>query len=177
MLLARATRSRGMPWVLVLVGVQACGGSAPKAETPATPGPAEPGYGAPDVEQATTVDDAIQALDRAEQRLSSTLGGPAGQGSSSGARWADLPQQPAGPITPAPVPAPTLPVGEQPAQQGAYGAADRCATACQAFASMQRAAGRLCGLAGEDDPRCERAMGRVARAAELVRNACPECSQ
>jgi hypothetical protein len=168
-----------MPLALLVLGMQACGGSAPKADSPGAPGFAAPGFGAPEAEQAATVDEALLALDRAEQRLSSMLGGAPAEAGSSGPPWAEPPQQPVGPLGPGsePRPAPAPPLGERPAPQGAYGAADRCATACQAFASMQRAAGRLCGLAGEDDPRCERAMARVARAAELVRNACPECVQ
>jgi len=172
--LARTPWSRSLPWALLLVCVQACGGSAPKAGAPATP--AEGGYGSAGGEQAATVDEALQALDRAEQSLSSILPGPSGQASPPGGRWVEVPQQPAAPLGPGPSPLPTDAAGESPAQQGAFGAADRCVTACQAFASMQRAAGRLCGLAGEDDPRCERAMARVARAAELVRGACPDCA-
>lgn len=38
----------------------------------------------------------------------------------------------------------------------------RCATACKAFASLQRAASAVCRLAGEDDARCDHAKKVVS---------------
>jgi hypothetical protein len=175
---ARTTRPSRRLWpaALTLCALQACGGAAPKSEAPATPRPPDAQYGAPAFDQVSSVDEALQALDRAEQSLSSTLGGPGMHAGSQPPRWAEAPKPPVGPepvpggeAVPSSVPQSTPPQTN--------GAADRCATACQAFASMQRAAGRLCALAGEDDARCERAMARVAHAAELVRSACPECAQ
>jgi hypothetical protein len=176
----RASRFAALAaWALVLAALQACGGSARKTERPEGAPPTEPGYGAAEEERATTVEEALQALDRAEQQLSSVIGGKASAATDSRPRWAEPPSPPVGTAGPSPQPraepggAPSAPSE----QQGGYAATDRCVTACQAFASMQRAAGRLCGLAGEDDPRCSRALGRVAHAAELIRSACPECAQ
>jgi hypothetical protein len=167
------------PAALVLLALQACGGVAPKSEASTTPSPTAAGYGAPALDQVSTVDEAVQALDRAELSLSSTLGGPAAHGGTDGSpppRWAEAPNQPVGP-RPVPGAEPVPHAEPQSTPPQSNDVTDRCATACQAFASMQRAAGRLCALAGEDDVRCERAMARVARAAELVRSACPECAQ
>jgi len=52
---------------------------------------------------------------------------------------------------------------------------DRCLSACQALASMQRSASRLCELTGEDDPRCGDVRDRVEQARQLVVDACPSC--
>ena len=173
---ARTIRPSRLLWpaALSLLVLQACGGAAPKSEAPTTPRPPAAGYGAPALDQVSSVDEALQALDRAEQSLSSTLGGSPTHGGAPPPRWAEAPTQPVGPV-PGEEPAPHAAPQSTPPQP--TDVADRCATACQAFASMQRAAGRLCALAGEDDVRCERAMARVAHAAELVRSACPECAQ
>lgn len=55
-------------------------------------------------------------------------------------------------------------------------AADPCATACRALASMTSSADHLCKLAGEGDGRCEDARGRVRGASARVRSACPACA-
>ncbi len=49
-----------------------------------------------------------------------------------------------------------------------------CAVACDALASMTRAADRLCAL--DPGPRCEDARARVRDAQRRVLEACPECA-
>jgi hypothetical protein len=56
-------------------------------------------------------------------------------------------------------------------------AADRCAIACHALASMARATESLCELRGADDARCLDARARVEGAAARVRSACPACHE
>ena len=53
-----------------------------------------------------------------------------------------------------------------------------CRNACRALGSMDRAAGRLCGLAQspEESRRCESAKGRVYSARDKVRNTCGSCA-
>ncbi|MBM4374119.1 MAG: hypothetical protein FJ095_03470 [Deltaproteobacteria bacterium] len=53
----------------------------------------------------------------------------------------------------------------------------RCAVACKAFASMRRAAERVCELMGEGDEECLDARGRVSRSGERVERSCPTCSR
>jgi hypothetical protein len=54
-----------------------------------------------------------------------------------------------------------------------------CRNACRALQSMDRAAGRLCGLAQSDDEvrRCGDAKIRVYSARDKVRNTCGSCSE
>ena len=52
----------------------------------------------------------------------------------------------------------------------------RCRIACGALASMQRAAHRLCELAGDDDARCTMARYRLAFARVFVYRRCPVCA-
>lgn len=51
--------------------------------------------------------------------------------------------------------------------------ASNCAAACEALASMQRAADRICEL--EPGPRCDAAKRDVDEARQRVSAACPEC--
>ncbi len=67
---------------------------------------------------------------------------------------------------------------ETPLAQGATSEdkpADVCDNACRAFASMQRAAARLCELANDSDPRCTSANERLINARKRVQTACPAC--
>ncbi len=52
-----------------------------------------------------------------------------------------------------------------------------CAAACRALASMERATGHLCALAGADDDhaRCDEARTKVLSARERVRSTCGVC--
>ncbi|MEQ9318718.1 MAG: MYXO-CTERM sorting domain-containing protein [Polyangiaceae bacterium] len=51
--------------------------------------------------------------------------------------------------------------------------AGNCVAACEALASMQRAAERICEL--EPGPRCDAAKRNVEEARQRVSEACPEC--
>lgn len=52
----------------------------------------------------------------------------------------------------------------------------RCARACEALASMVRAADRLCAMTGEEEDRCRSARRRVDAARHIVEAHCPSCS-
>jgi hypothetical protein len=52
-----------------------------------------------------------------------------------------------------------------------------CDLACQALSSMRRSADRICSIAGESDPRCARARGRVEDAIGRVSRASCACSE
>lgn len=75
---------------------------------------------------------------------------------------------PAGGITPS-APAPSEAGHWQSREMG------RCARACKALASMQRAANRLCELTGEGDDRCTDVRARVAAARAVVAKSCKRC--
>ncbi len=69
---------------------------------------------------------------------------------------------------------PTTPAPES--MSSASGSAETpCQGACRAYASMQRAASRLCELAGKENDRCAAAQGRVERATQHLKSACPVC--
>jgi hypothetical protein len=99
-----------------------------------------------------SLEDAEQELDVLERRLGLS---PADE---------PLPAETSGAVSPA---APVHP--ESLSQQS------RCETACDALASMGRAASRVCAMSGPGD-RCARAESRVARAREHVTSTCGECS-
>ncbi|WP_170319919.1 hypothetical protein [Polyangium spumosum] len=63
----------------------------------------------------------------------------------------------------------------QPSPLSASGGASACEGACRAYSSMQRAASRLCELAGKEDARCAAAQGKVERATERLKASCPAC--
>ncbi len=72
---------------------------------------------------------------------------------------------------------PAPPERPEPGQTGPKGAtamsdADACETACEALASMKRAAERICAL---DPDRCSDARARVERATERVLSQCHDC--
>lgn len=52
-----------------------------------------------------------------------------------------------------------------------------CATACKALGSMDRSAGRICGLiaTNDDQARCTDAKGKVVSARSRVKNTCGSC--
>ncbi len=102
-----------------------------------------------------------------------------------------------------PPPAPPAPQGNQAAPSGGYAqpppnrgialaqagnemeraqreldvAAGDCRNACRALGSMDRAAGRLCGLAQSSDEkrRCDDAKNKVYTARDRVKNTCGQC--
>jgi hypothetical protein len=123
--------------------------------------------------------------------------GPAGQGqqpaSPPEAGYPDT-SSPAPPAAPPPPPAdaPSRSYAEPPGRAAALTQASNdieasqreldvaggdCANACRALGSMDRAAGRLCGLAqsNDDQRRCEGAKARVYSARYKVKNTCGSC--
>jgi hypothetical protein len=154
------------------VAVGGCGGavapaqepaSGAAAESPAAPAPPAFGVTADDV-GAETLAEAFVDLDQAERKLESALGLPGG-GTAGASPALESPER----QVEAPAPRTETPLSQGPSS------AERCEVACDAFGSMQRAAGRLCELAGPDDPRCVRAGERLERARSLVRSSCPSC--
>jgi len=125
----------------------------------------EPAKSAP---APTTVDEALANLDQAEGDINRVLGGPAGPGFAQPPAAYPPPAQPQALGGGAPPPAPPTEAVQQEAS-------DPCATACRALASMGRAAEHLCSLAGDSDPRCDTARGRVQSASERVHASCPSC--
>lgn len=134
----------------------------------------------------TDVDSALAELDRAEgeirlhvpgdrQDVGAAAGRPAAAGQTA-------PTTPSPAPEPAPAAAPPPPAESEatgaaaPATPPTFEASDPCFTACRALASMERAASHLCGLTGEEDPRCDGAKGRVRNATERVRAGCPSCA-
>ena len=74
-----------------------------------------------------------------------------------------------------PMPAPPTAGVAEPGQLSKKGEpASRCENACDALASMNRSANRICELAGPGD-RCEAAKSRVASASARVTAKCSEC--
>lgn len=130
----------------------------------------------------TDVGSALAELDRAESELSLHV---PGERQDVGMVQPSARYAPGGmdsPPAPAPAPA-AAPPSENETRPSAVGASplavetsDPCFTACRALASMERAASHLCGLTGEEDPRCDGARVRVRNATERVRAGCPSCS-
>jgi hypothetical protein len=134
---------------LGLAALGACGGGMEPSRAPADPAASPGAYPAPTtmMDQPTTVDGAAASLDQAEMELNRAI--PTGA-----APFASPPGQP----------------GATPLSEG-----DACTIACQALASMQRAASHLCELAGEGE-RCDAAKARVQTASDRVQQACPGCA-
>ena len=128
----------------------------------------------------TDVGSALAELDRAENEISLHV---PGQRQDVGMAQPSARAAPETESPPAPAPAPAAPPSEAeptpsaaPAPPLAVETSDPCFTACRALASMERAASHLCGLTGEEDPRCDGAKVRVRNATERVRAGCPSCS-
>jgi hypothetical protein len=100
-------------------------------------------------------------LDQNEQVVLAQLGQAAPSGGPAEKRKAEQ-------ETAAPASAPAAATDEKaPARaepRAAPGAPTPCADACRAFGSMQRSAGRICELTGNDHERCTRARERVRTA-------------
>lgn len=129
----------------------------------------------------TDVGSALAELDRAENEISLHVPGQRQDVGMAQPSARAAPGEMESPPAPAPAPAPAAPPSE--AEPGAAQAppvaletSDPCFTACRALASMERAASHLCGLTGEEDPRCDGAKVRVRNATERVRAGCPSCS-
>jgi len=108
-------------------------------------------------------EDAEAALDRAERDIQKAL--VLGGDEDNRARDAE---EPVGPQA-QPAPAPYADRSTKSAQER------RCTTACRALASMDRAANKVCDLAGSDDSRCDGARTRLSAARDIVRRSCPTC--
>src|SRR5262245_16725573 len=118
----------------------ACGAAS---KEPASPGAAEP--------VPTTVDQAVAALDQAENDLNRILVPGASPAFAQPPAGSASPNEPAAPAQATPPP-PARSGGEAVRTDAAKEeSGDRCETACRALASMSRAAEHLCGLAGETD--------------------------
>jgi hypothetical protein len=171
----------------------ACGGAASMVE------PASPKLATDDAIPGSP-DAALAAVDRAEAEIGRLLGGPAGRAAAApAASAAPVAQAPmvqtesAAPAQPPPPPSPQAgvtsarPSAPSPAKSAATRREERadapaarldsCSTACTALASMERAADHLCGLAGDEDARCQGARTRVKDAGARVHAACPACAR
>jgi hypothetical protein len=139
---------------------------------------------------AQTPADALEAFERAAQRLVALSGGrlfATAAGATTVAGGADA----ASPASPAPEPRAENAAGEvktdtdeAPSDATAKHAAREkskrravgvCTRACEAFASMQRSAVRLCTLAGETEPLCIDVRGRLEAARARIYAHCPTC--
>jgi hypothetical protein len=108
-----------------------------------------------------TAEDAQADLDRSAATIDRLLGGALLGGAPAGTPGKEEDRKPVDARKPE-------------AQAGGTGP---CSEACAALASMGRAAGSLCALAGEGDGRCKAARERVHGAEARVRSACPGCAQ
>jgi hypothetical protein len=165
------------PLALVALSAASCGGAAQEVATPRSA-----------ASSAVPDDGALAALDQAEAELSRVLG-PMTGASSTPVLPPPAPEPPPPPPPPPPLrsaPPPKAPAEpavapadrrEQPHADGLElpQPPDRCATACTAFASMQRAAEHVCSIAGAEDARCKGAEERVKGASARVHAACPAC--
>ncbi|MBI4703471.1 MAG: hypothetical protein HY744_20360 [Deltaproteobacteria bacterium] len=155
-----------------------CGGARPPAQAPLdAPGTEAPAdFQAAGSKQAPGIEGAAQDFDAAERQLGSLLGGE-DRAAPAGRAYAGPPAQRAAPAAPAEPPSPAAEARPEAAagSDARDEREDRCALACRALASMERAAGRLCALAGDADARCASMRARVGAATELVRGACPRC--
>ncbi|MDC0741152.1 hypothetical protein [Polyangium mundeleinium] len=175
----RLLRPASLFLALVPLALVACAAAPPPAEAPTTavdvaaePAPPPPPSA---TASAKIASDDLRTPDDAETEL---------------ARWeisflnvmvvADEAKSSAGGAAPPAAPtdaarkAPTKPV--TPESMSATGSEDSpCHGACRAYASMKRAATRLCDLAGKEDDRCAAAQARIDRANERLKAACPRC--
>jgi hypothetical protein len=128
------------------------------------------------------VGSALAELDRAENEISLHVPGQRQDVGMAQPSARAAPGEMESPPAPAPAPAAAPPPEAEPTPSAAQApplaveTSDPCFTACRALASMERAASHLCGLTGEEDPRCDGAKLRVRNATERVRAGCPSCS-
>lgn len=148
------TTARVMLGVVILLLAVVAGACNPN---PAAP----PAKDANTAKPMNTPAEAEAVFDAAEQELGDMLLSSAGYGHGP-------------PVIPQPAPPAPQQDGLQ-VSEAVRKSEDRCARACRALASMQRAADRLCELTGEEDGRCKSVRARVASAREVVRATCPDC--
>jgi hypothetical protein len=157
---------------IALISLVACAANAPAVRPPADAG----------VAAESTSADPEADLAKAEREVNRLLA-PRGLALDAVKQTESVPKEQA----PAPPPPPPSPTADTPSAQGhsdpsignaagPAGSGDVCQVACTALASMERAASRLCSLAGDKDARCEGAKGRVQSATARVHAACPACS-
>ncbi|NUP12020.1 MAG: hypothetical protein HOW73_38730 [Polyangiaceae bacterium] len=126
-----------------------CGGAAKESAEPTT--------------SVTSLSGAEDDLSRAEASLDAMLGGTPLAGAQGGTTAEPAaPEEPRGAKPPPPPGSMGLATGST------------CESACDALASMRRAAERICAL---EESRCAAARERVTRAAERVRTRCTECEE
>ncbi|MDI1449512.1 hypothetical protein [Polyangium sp. 6x1] len=180
----RFLRPASLVLALVPLALAACAAAPPSAGAPSTAGeaaaPAEPSPPPPAATAMTeekvtsddlrTPDDAEMELARWESSFLNVMGVEASAKASGADATPPSPTQ----QRKAPGAAPTKPV--TPESMSTTGTEDSpCHGACRAYASMKRAATRLCDLAGKEDDRCAAAQQRIDRANERLKAACPRC--
>jgi hypothetical protein len=143
---------------------------SPGAAPNEAPHAAQPGSGRGDPSLEPHIRDALAELEAAERTLLEHTGRAAGD--------APAPEGPPKPSKPKPRAPPAdekRPDASPPRAPTGRATTTSCDAACQALASMQRAAAYLCRLAGQQDPRCERAAARVRTASDRVATSCGSC--
>jgi len=129
----------------VVIVIAACAADTQQGATPSS------------VERST--DDPRAELARAQRDLDTALGTAGSPDGQTQGAFVDPGTQPRPGVQPTPRPA--VPEGT------------RCAAACQALASLERAAAHLCALS--DPTECADAKSRVERARDQVLQACGAC--
>jgi hypothetical protein len=164
---ADAIRGRRVARVLALLALAAIGAcknaEAPPAQSPepsgGLPSSAEPSKSSDEesVPSSTStgadfenLEQAEAALARARQELDTVLGAAPAAGEAA-AEKEDADRS-----------------AERPRTEAEKKTESPCGTACRAFASLERAAGAVCRLAGEADQRCTRAKATVEESARRV---------
>ena len=148
-----------------IVGVAACGGSAPPAGVPGAGPPvqSQPGAPAPEAEQGY-----------GQQPSGGAAPSPAPT-QPTDQRFAEPPAEPIGPSDlPAEVALKEAQSDFDRAESELSSAGRDCALACKALGSMQRATERICSLSPETaaDGRCRRARERLGAAQGRVQRGC-----
>ncbi|HVK70612.1 MAG TPA: hypothetical protein VM694_39430 [Polyangium sp.] len=179
----RLLRPASLFLALVPLALIACAAAPPPAEAPTTavdvaaedappasppPPPAATASGKVASDDLRTPDDAETELARWEISFLNVMV-VADEAKSSAAGAA-----PPAPPKDAARKAPTKPVTPE-SMSATGGEESPCHGACRAYASMKRAATRLCDLAGKEDDRCAAAQQRIDRANERLKAACPRC--
>ncbi len=149
------------PLALLLVAcLTACGSASQKDAAPPPRGPEGEALPPPADEDAQDpldpagrqrhIEDALREVDLAERSIERTFGERSG---------GEKPRPP-----------------DEPVPRGGEAPAD-CRTACEALVAMERAAGYVCRLAGDADPRCRSAQERVKAARAKVGGSSCACPQ
>lgn len=179
----RLLRPASLFLALVPVALAACAAAPQSPEAPATAAvevPAEPAPPPPATatvsstaasDDLRTPDDAQMDLARWEITFLNVMVVADEERKSSTADAA--PSRPEPKRAPAGAAKPTTPAPE--GMSAAGGEESPCHGACRAYASMKRAATRLCDLAGNEHDLCAAAQERIDRANKRLKAACPPC--